>query len=285
MKFLTLAAICLFICLNGWTQQKPAYILYNAKGKKVGFDKMIRLLSGNDIVLFGEYHNNPIAHWMELEIAMALHEKRQLVIGAEMFERDNQDAVEDYLAGKKDEKELALAARLWKNYPTDYAPVLNFAKEQHLVFAGTNIPRRYASLVAHGGLEALDTIAPAEKAWIAPLPIPYDPALPGYRKMLSMMGAGHGGENLPKAQAIKDATMAWFLLKYRKQGDLFFHLNGSYHSDNHDGIVWYLNQYQPGLKINTISTVSQKDIQSLLPENKGIADFIICVDTNMTNTY
>lgn len=285
MKYLTLAAFTIIICLTGWSQQKPAYILYNAKGKKVGFGKMIRKLAANDIVMFGEYHNNAIAHWMELEVATALHAKRDLVIGAEMFERDNQPAVDDYLQGKIDDKGLAEQARLWRNYPTDYAPVLNFAKEEHLVFAGTNIPRRYASLVARGGFEALDTLPANEKEWIAPLPIPYDPELPGYKKMLSMMGSGHGGENMPKAQAIKDATMAWFLLKYRKQGQLFFHINGSYHSDNHDGTVWYLNKYQPGLKIMTISTVSQKDIKSLLPENKGIADFIICVDANMTNTY
>lgn len=97
--------------------------------------------------------------------------------------------------------------------------------------------------------------------------------------------AGHGSANMPKAQAIKDATMAYFILNYFKQGSLFIHFNGAYHSDNYDGIVWYLKNKQPNLKLATISTVSQKDIGKLLDEHKGKADYIICVDEDMTNTY
>jgi hypothetical protein len=99
-------------------------------------------------------------------------------------------------------------------------------------------------MIFHGGFEALDTIPAIEKAWIAPLPIAYDPELPGYKKMLEMMD-GHSGENLPKAQAIKDATMAHFILKYYKPGSLFIHYNGAYHSDNYEGIVWYLKKQKP----------------------------------------
>ena len=102
--------------------------------------------------------------------------------------------------------------------------------------------------------------------------------------MLAMMG-GHSGENLPKAQAIKDATMAHFILKYYQPGSLFIHFNGSYHSENHEGIVWYLQKAKPALKISTIQVVSQKDVTKLLAENKGKADYIICVDEDMTNTY
>ena len=99
------------------------------------------------------------------------------------------------------------------------------------------------------------------------------------------MMAGHGSSNMPKAQASKDATMAYFILKYAVPGSLFIHYNGSYHSDNHDGIVWHLKQAKPELKIATVTTVSQKDIKKLLVENKGKADYIICVDEDMTNTY
>ena len=139
-------------------------------------------------------------------------------------------------------------------------------------------------MVAKGGFEKLDSLPANEKNWIAPLPIEYDAELPGYTKMLEMMG-GHGGTNLPKAQAIKDATMAYFILTNLKTGSLFIHYNGAYHSDNYEGILWYLKRKQPGMKYTTISTVSQKNINSLLPENKGKADFIICVDEDMTNTY
>lgn len=274
----------LLTSLMGFGQQKPAYVLYNAKGKKVGYEKMIRILKEKDIILFGEYHNNPISHWMQLELTMALHQYRNLILGAEMFEQDNQEALDLYLAGKISDKGLDSMARLWKNYPTDYAPLVNYAKENHLVFAATNVPRKFASMIARGGFEALDTISAKEKTWIAPLPIAYDSELPGYKKMLEMMG-GHSGANLPKAQAIKDATMAYFILKYYTTGSEFIHFNGSYHSDNYEGIGWYLKKARPELRYATITTVSQKNIAKLDAENKGKADFILCVDENMTTTY
>jgi uncharacterized iron-regulated protein len=282
-KLLGLAVIMVFTLLAA-AQDKPAYVIYNAKGKKVSYKKMIRALKEKDIVMFGEYHNNAIAHWLELEVMKDLKQSRDIIAGAEMFEADNQEPLNNYLAGTLSAKGLDSNARLWKNYPTDYAPLVNFAKENKFPFIATNVPRKYASLVAKGGFEKLDSLPAKEKSWIAPLPIAYDAELPGYKKMLEMMG-GHGGANLPKAQAIKDATMAHFILQHYKTGSLFLHYNGAYHSDNFEGIGWYLKKQQPALLYGTISTVSQKDIHSLLEENKGKADFIICVDEDMTNTY
>jgi hypothetical protein len=284
MKKLLLLILSLYLIGNSYGQQKLAYQLYNAKGKKISYGKMLQVLTEKDIVLFGEFHNNAIAHWLQLEVTKDCKEKRNLVLGAEMFEQDNQAVLDQYLRGEIKAKALDSLARLWKNYPTDYAPLVNFAKENNIAFAASNVPRRYAAMVSKGGFAILDTISSKEKAWLAPLPIAYDASLPGYKNMVAMMG-GHGGDNLPKAQAIKDATMAHFILKYYTAGSLFIHYNGSYHSDNHEGIGWYITQQRPELKQVTITTVSQKDISKLLSENKGKADFIICVDEDMTNTY
>ena len=284
MKKYLLFIFLLAATIMASAQQKPAYVLFNAEGKKVSYKKMIKLLAKKDIVLFGEFHNNAIAHWLELSVAKDLSEKRNLTFGAEMFEADNQEALNNYLAGKISAKGLDSTARLWSNYKTDYAPIVNFAKEKNAPFIATNIPRRYASLVSKKGFEALDTLTALEKAWMAPLPMDYDATLPGYVKMIEMMG-GHGGANMPKAQATKDATMAYFILQNFKPGNLFIHYNGSFHSDNYDGINWYLKRKQPDLKYATITTVSQKNIKELLAENKGKADYIICVDEDMTNTY
>lgn len=284
MRKIVLTQILLLIFVGLMAQQKPAYILYNSKGKKVSYQKMIKQLVEQDVVLFGEYHNNAIAHWLQLSVTKDCQSQKSLVLGAEMFEQDNQAALNNYLSGSISAKGLDSAARLWKNYPTDYAPLVNFAKEQKIVFVATNVPRKYASMVAKGGFQALDTLSAKEKSWIAPLPIAYDANLPGYKNMIAMMG-GHGGENLPKAQAIKDATMAHYILANAKPGALFIHYNGSYHSENYEGINWYLKNKSPNIKIATITTVSQKDIKTLVAENKGKADYIICVDADMTNTY
>lgn len=100
-----------------------------------------------------------------------------------------------------------------------------------------------------------------------------------------MGGDAHTGLNFPKAQAIKDATMAYSILEHYQAGSAFLHLNGSYHSDNYEGILWYLQQDQPDLKYSTITTVAQKDLKVLENENKKKADFIIVVPENMTKTY
>ena len=284
MRKIALLLIAIFFLKLSFSQDKPAYVLYNKDGKKVKYSKMLNTVSGADILLFGEFHNNPIAHWLQLEVTKDLKEKRSLILGAEMFEADNQEQLNAYLQGKITAKGFDSSARLWKNYPTDYAPLVNFAKANSIVFAATNIPRRYASLVSKRGFEVLDSLPANEKNWIAPLPIPYDPELPGYKTMLEMM-KDHGSPNMPKAQASKDATMAHFILKYYQPGSLFIHYNGSFHSENYDGIVWYLKKQQPDLKYATITVVSQKDISKLLDENKNKADYIICVDEDMTTTY
>ncbi|WP_228235706.1 ChaN family lipoprotein [Allomuricauda sp. M10] len=264
--------------------QKAPYAIYNAKGKKVSYEKMLKKLEQKDMVLFGELHNNPIAHWLQYELTSDLYAKRQLILGAEMVEADNQDGLDAYLAGNIDYKALDSTARLWNNHKTDYAPLVDFAKEKKLVFVASNVPRRYASMVYKGGFEALDTLSAQEKAWIAPLPIAFDPNLPGYKNILKMMG-DHGSPTLVMAQAIKDATMAHFILKNYKNGSLFLHYNGAYHSNDYEGILWYLKKDRPDLQYGTISTVTQDDVHHLEDENQGIADFIICVDSNMTTTY
>jgi uncharacterized iron-regulated protein len=201
-----------------------------------------------------------------------------------MFEADNQHGVDEYVAGNINSKELGTLVRLWNNFSTDYKPLLDFAKTNKLKFVATNIPRTYANMVYKNGFQVLDTFPLVYKKWMAPLPITYDANLPGYQKMLAMAG-GHGGDNLPKAQAIKDATMAHFILQNRETDKLFIHYNGTYHSDYFEGIGWYLKRKNPSLNIVTIATAEQENLKYLDKENKNKATFIIVVDTEMTKTY
>ncbi len=276
--------VMLLFSATAFSQPKPAYNLFTASGKKVNYGRMLRTVEKGDMLLFGELHNNPIAHWLQFEVTKDLHQRRKLILGAEMFEADNQQALTDYVEGRIDEKALDTLARLWRNYKTDYAPLVNFAKNNGLTFIATNIPRKYANLVFRHDFAALDTLSELEKSWIAPLPIEYDPELPGYKNMLTMMGHNMS-ETFPKSQAIKDATMAHFILENYIDGHLFIHYHGTYHTDNYEGILWYLQRQRPELKYFTISTVEQADVRKLENEHKGKADFILVVDRNMTKTY
>ena len=203
-----------------------------------------------------------------------------------MFEADNQILIDEYFADIIKESSFETEARLWSNYGTDYKPLLNFAKQNGLSFVASNIPRRYASVVSSGGFEALQKVSSDGLRFIAPLPIEYDPELSCYKGMLSMGGGpmGHASPNLPKAQAIKDATMANSILKNWQKGQIVLHFNGSYHTDKYLGIIWYLKRHNPDAKVSTITTVQQDDISKLNDEYKGSADFIIVVPSSMTKT-
>lgn len=284
MKKFNLFLIFIWMISYGYSQNKPAYQIFDANGKKVSYQKMLKQMSKAEIVLFGELHNNPIAHWLQIETLKDLHEKRSLTLGAEMFEADNQHGIDEYLNSKISSKELGTLVRLWNNFSTDYKPLLDFAKKNNIKFIATNIPRTYANLVYKNGFQVLDTLSMVNKKWIAPLPIEYDAKLPGYQNILAMAG-GHGGDNLPKAQAIKDATMAHFILLNREKDKLFIHYNGTYHSDFFEGIGWYLKRNNPTLNIITIATAEQGNLKYLEKDHKNKASFIIVVDEEMTKTY
>ena len=283
MKYI-LFIIAAFTFTNLNAQDKKAYQLFDKKGKKVTFDKVIKETLKTEVVLFGEFHDNPICHWLQLELTKEIAAKRQVVLGAEMIEADNQTQLNNYLSGKITQKQLDSTARLWPNYKTDYKPLVDFAKAKKIPFVATNIPRRYASMVHKKGFEVLETLSDEEKSWIAPQPIAYDKDLPGYTEMMKMMGE-HTSPNMPKAQASKDATMAYFITKNLQPNSVFIHFNGSFHSDNFDGINWYLRKYQPEIKIVTISTVEQNQLKKLENEHLNKADFILVVDENMTKTH
>ena len=239
---------------------------------------MITVLSKADIVLFGELHDNAINHRLELQVIKDLYAlPNDMVVGMEMFEADDQIVLDEYLAGTIEERHLLSEAKVWDNYGTDYRPVVEFARENRLKVIATNIPRRYANLVFREGIAALDGLSQEAKQWIAPLPVKIDLTLPGYKTLGSMEGHGTnaGGSHMALAQAIKDATMAHFIMKHRN--GIVMHLNGAYHSKNYEGIQWYLRQRQKDLKIITIHSVEQQSIDGLADENLNTADFIICI--------
>jgi uncharacterized iron-regulated protein len=276
--------LALFISVIASAQDKQPYQLFTKDGKKTTYKKLVNASADAEVVLFGEHHDNSLVHWLQLELTKDLAEKKRLILGAEMIEADNQKQLDQYLKGDINQRAFDTLARLWNNHKTDYKPLVDLAKEKKFPFIATNVPRRYASMVYKGGFEPLSKLSAEEKAWIAPLPIAYDATLPGYVKMLEMSG-GHGGDNLPKAQAVKDATMAYFIAQNLQPGTIFIHYNGTYHSDNYEGINWYLKKMKPQIKIVTIAAVSQKEVANLEKEHLQKADFILVVDEDMTKTF
>ena len=283
MKFLLLVFLFpIFV----FAQTEQAFVIYNAKGKKVSIAKMTRESIDAQLILFGEFHDNPISHWLELELLKELYNQKgnKLILGFEMFEQDQQAALDRYLNGGITDKQLKDSLRLWLNYSTDYKPLILFAKENKLACIASNVERKYASLLFKSGRLALDTISPLKKSQMADLQFPIDTTLSQYAS-LNEMAAHMGGGNMLEAQALKDATMAKYILQELRNDNQIIHYNGAYHSDYYQGILWYIQQSKPLIKVTTISTVSQQKVNKLEKEHLGKADFIICVTESMTSTH
>lgn len=291
---------------ESYTTDKPAFVIYNYQGEKVTYAEMVQDLADADVCLFGEQHNDPISHWMELNLIQSFHQikKQDLVVGAEMWEADNQIIMDEMMINKLvDGGSYTQASVLWHNFATDYKPILLYAKKNDIPFICTNIPRRYARIVYQKGVEYLDSLSPQAKTYFPELPIHFDLTIPVYADLASVFPTdeqfeldklankqksgpmmGSKPSNLVKAQAIKDATMAHFILKNWSPGKYFFHFNGEFHSANFTSIMYYLLHQNPDLQVKTVSVRKQQDPFPLLEENKR-ATYNIIVPGDMTVTY
>ncbi len=285
-QYLTLIILSAILFAGFAESNKPAYLIYSKNGNVVSYQSLMVQSKNSDLIFFGELHNNAIAHWLQIEMLkdLAADTARVTSVGMEMFEADQQLLINEYFNGKISQTSFENEARLWSNYSTDYKPVLEFARENELKLIATNIPRRYASSVYREGLDVLDGLSDEAKRYMMPLPVEVDTELPGYQNMLEM-AQGHGGMNIVYAQAVKDATMSHFLLKNLDENGRIFHLNGSYHSNDYEGIVWYVKRDRPELRILTINTIVVDDVRNVEEVQLQSADFTIVVPATMTTTY
>src|SRR4051812_46681251 len=82
----------------------PPYRFVQARtAKDVSLDQLADDLAARDVVFFGELHDNEAGHRVYAELARRLADRRpDLLISLEMFERDVQGVVSDYLRGRID---------------------------------------------------------------------------------------------------------------------------------------------------------------------------------------
>ncbi len=260
-----------------------SYRLFDRNGAPVDCEQVVQAWKRADVVLFGELHHSAVIHGLQYEMTRNLFEAThgKLVLGAEMFEADNQLILDEYLAGLIKHEHLVNEAKIWGNYEPDYRPLLEFAKEHALRFIATNIPKRYANLVARKGLDALVSLSDDAKHNMAPLPITVDPGTPSYREMAEIRlqhPMPMKAENFVAAQAVKDATMAHFILKNLRENGLFLHYNGDYHSRYYGGIYWYLKKLSPDLRVLTLAS-SEGATLDFSETHRGAGDYLLMVMT------
>ncbi len=284
----------LLIYLIGSTvfgQNLTNFQFYQKNGKKVNVEKVAKELAKYDVVLFGEHHNDAVNHWLQLKITEKIYEQNKNIhLGMEMFERDNQTYLTNYVLNGLDEKQFKDSVRFWNNYKTDYQPLIEFAKKNKLAAIATNVPRKYASKVAKESLKSLDDLSADEKKWIVKLPLTVDYEAPGYPEMIEMMGehSGMKAKQFVDAQALKDATMSESILRNLPKNGIFIHYNGDYHSKNYGGIYWYLKNTNPNLKVAVISILeSDEDLKMTLPKEEKFVptEFILVLPKDSPKTF
>lgn len=178
-----------------------SYAVYTVEGTPTDLDAIVAAMDTVQVVFVGEQHDDPIAHELQAALlaeayALARRQARPVALSLEMFDRDVQPILNEYLAGLITEKHFRDAARPWNNYETDYRPLVEFAKAHDLPVIAANAPRRYVNRVSRLGPDALSDLPPAARAALPPLPYP-GPS-PAYREawmslMAEMMGGPHGG--------------------------------------------------------------------------------------------
>lgn len=287
LKCLTFIPLIFLLAFTSESGAQIAYKVLDKMGNEFTFSEMTEKLDRTDVILFGEIHNQPISHWLSLELIEKIFAKDSLVqLGMEMFERDQQEVIDEMYAGIFPVSKLKQYTRTWNNYDTDYEPLVQYCHQNGIPLIATNIPRQYASFVFSHGLDSL--YKQNIPSHLIPLPgYPIDTGLTSYGEILEMASQmGHGGGHLLDAQAVKDMTMAESIhQQIAENSRKFIHINGVFHSKYKEGIAWYLNHLNKELNISVISCHEVVDLENFnIPEHDK-ADFHLLINNKITKSY
>ncbi|RMH33971.1 MAG: hypothetical protein D6687_06110 [Acidobacteria bacterium] len=300
MRKLAIVLILFISSFNYAQMSEENYKIFDSTGNPQTLDKVIEKIQSVDVVFLGEQHDDAVAHYLQEKIFRLAFEKygsqRQLVLSMEMFERDVQVILDEYLIGLITEGRFLSDARPWGNYKTDYRPLVEFAKTNKIPVIASNAPRRYVNMVSRQGRDVLTKLSEQAKKWIAPLP--YQPPSQAYaEKFLSLMGKSHPSENesvkagmkrMLDAQTLWDATMAFSIAEVLKQAKtskqekkpLVIHLNGSFHSENGLGIPEHLTKYFSDAKYLVVTFRKEEDFNNFDKEkHENLGDFVILTNS------
>lgn len=292
MKYvLAVSVLLVSAAVFSQTPMSDHYKIYDTrKNQIITLDQIISDCNNADVLFFGEEHNDSAGHYLEAEIFKALHQKfgDQLALSLEMFETDNQVALNDYLSGLIPEDRFSKDVRLWSNYK-DYRPMIEYAKQNHINVIAANPPRRYVSMVSRRGMRSLDSLSKESKKFLPTLP--YDTLTGRYReKFFETMKGSPGGDNprVYHSQSLWDAGMSYSIYRYMKKNKRkkIFHCVGGFHTEEKLGTAEQLLIRNKKLKILNIASFSDSSFSN--PDwdkfsNRG--DYIILTNPVLKKTF
>ncbi|OQY37875.1 MAG: hypothetical protein B6226_04505 [Candidatus Cloacimonetes bacterium 4572_65] len=239
----------------------------SSNGEEVSLKELTSKLVKDDVVFFGELHDDSLLHHLEATLFEAMADKnKRVVLSMEMFETDNQEALTKYVRGEYSEEEFKANVRLWPNHYPDYEPLLQIAKRYKRDVIAANVPRRYAGRIVREGEDYIETLPADERKLLARKLVVLDD---DYKTKFFATMSGMGGKRkmamqgddmvmkIYKAQCLKDDTMAESIYDYMKENKKakVLHINGDFHSSNHLGTAQKVALLNPKLDISVITPV------------------------------
>ena len=262
--------------------------IFDGKGNPATIEQILKVIGENEAVFLGELHDDAVGHAVQMEIfqrAVAQYSAdRKIALSLEMFERDVQIILNEYLNGLISEAQFMASSRPWGNYKTDYRPLVELAKEKKLPVIAANAPRRYVNMVSRNGRDALNALTKDAKKWLAPLPYG-DPSEAYSKKFKALMGpspeAQMGIDKILSSQSLWDATMAESVYKFLKNNDdpLVIHLNGGFHTESRLGTFEHLLRYRSKTKAIVVTMRYEDDFKTFdKAKHTDLGDFVILTD-------
>ena len=239
-------------------------------------------LAAADVVVFGERHDAAAVHQEHLRILRELHARRpDLVVTMEMFERDVQPVLWQYLVGDIDESEFLARSRPWPNYGTDYRPIVEFARSNHIEVLAANAPRAAVARVRERGSPALEPSPFVARSTTAP----DDDYFDAFRTAMAQHPGLSGDADLRRyyeAQCLVDDTMAETVVdrlqvvRAGERAPLVVHFCGHMHSDHGRGTVARIRQRLPHARIAVLGVATAApDGSAAAALEASLADYVL----------
>jgi uncharacterized iron-regulated protein len=252
-------------------------------------DALLDRLARADVVFVGETHLDDVTHRVELAILEGLHARRDgnVVLSMEMFERDEQAALDDYLAGRCDEAAFLERVDVWGNYASDYRPLIEFARTHGVPVVAANTPVGLRRKVASGGRAALEGLAPDERRL---MPAEVFPATSSYWERVDRATRGHMNfSSLPDEQRLFSTQNLWdnsmgeacAVALHEHPGATVVHVVGGFHVAYRDGTAAQLLRRAPGADVVVVEVApTQGGFQARPERDAAEADVLVYADAH-----
>ena len=227
---------CFIVTLGGCSQLSPQWdseapyspsrapeigdILHSRTGHYISQQQLFSDLTRYPLVYVGELHDNPASHRLQVEILKAMQARHpgKVALGMEMFNSEQQDVLNQWVAGELSEKEFLRESRWFDNWKTDfelYRELLEYSRDQRIPVIALNVPRALGRKVSMTPLDQLDEETREQ------LP-EMDMSDPYQRTMVEKIFGAHGAggsmvESFLRRQTLWDEAMASAVATYMKE--------------------------------------------------------------------